>query len=44
MGKSAQEFQVLGDLSVTVDGERRPITAAKQRAALAILLLSRTGP
>jgi DNA-binding SARP family transcriptional activator len=40
VGKSAQEFQVLGDLSVTVDGERRPITAAKQRAVLAILLLS----
>jgi DNA-binding SARP family transcriptional activator len=40
VGQGSREFQVLGDLSVTIDGEQRPITAAKQRAALAILLLS----
>lgn len=40
MGQSSQAFHVLGDVAVTIDGERRPVTAAKQRAALAILLLS----
>ncbi|MDQ1467501.1 MAG: hypothetical protein QOH10_1916 [Actinomycetota bacterium] len=40
VGKISQEFQVLGDLSVISAGERRPVTAAKQRAALAMLLLS----
>src|SRR5882724_9066113 len=34
------EFRVLGDLAVIVDGECRPITAGKQRCALALLLLS----
>jgi DNA-binding SARP family transcriptional activator len=33
-------FRVLGDVAAVVDGEARPVTAARQRAALAILLLS----
>jgi DNA-binding SARP family transcriptional activator len=37
---TSAEFHVLGDLSVTTGGECRPITAAKQRAALAVLLLN----
>jgi DNA-binding SARP family transcriptional activator len=40
VGKISNEFSVLGDLSVTVDGQCRPITAGKQRAALVLLLLS----
>ena len=40
VGQSSHAFHVLGDVAVTIDGERRPLTAAKQRAALAILLLS----
>jgi len=40
VGKCSPQFQVLGDLRVTIDGERRPVTAARQRAAFAMLLLS----
>jgi DNA-binding SARP family transcriptional activator len=40
VGQSSHDFQVLGDLSVTINGEHRPVTAGKQRAALAMLLLS----
>src|SRR5258708_40289732 len=40
MGTSSHDFRVLGDLAVKIDGEERPVTAAKQRAALALLLLS----
>jgi DNA-binding SARP family transcriptional activator len=39
-GASSAHFQVLGDLSVTIGAERRPITAARQRCAFAMLLLS----
>jgi len=40
VGTITKSFCILGDVSVTVDGARRPITAGKQRAALALLLLS----
>ena len=40
MGFSSHNFQVLGDLSIVVEGEPRAITAAKQRAVLAMLLLA----
>jgi DNA-binding SARP family transcriptional activator len=40
VGHTPKEFRLLGDLAVVVDGECRPITAGKQRAALALLLLS----
>jgi DNA-binding SARP family transcriptional activator len=40
VGKITRDFRLLGDLSVVVDDECRPITAAKQRAALVLLLLS----
>jgi len=37
---SSQSFQVLGDLSIIVDGDSRAITASKRRAVFAMLLLS----
>jgi DNA-binding SARP family transcriptional activator len=40
VGTISQHFSILGDLSVTVESEHRPITAGKQRAALVLLLLS----
>ncbi len=40
VGTISKHFSILGDLSVTVEGEPRPITAGKQRAALVLLLLS----
>jgi DNA-binding SARP family transcriptional activator len=40
VGRDSFDFRLLGDLAVIVDGEPRPLTAARQRGVLAMLLLS----